>query len=119
MTYRRLAAISLGLAITSGACAQSDAPPFVEKLIAKYKSISSASSPGSVWQYRYKGATVYYVPRLACCDIMSILYDASGKIVCRPDGGIAGSGDGKCPDFLATRKEGRQLWTDPRVKSVQ
>jgi hypothetical protein len=46
---------------------------------------------------------------------MSILYDANGKLICRPDGGIAGSGDGKCPDFLAKRKDGWRLWADSRM----
>lgn len=96
-----------------------DVPPFVAELIARYKSVPPSSSPGAVWQYRYKGQLVYYVPRLACCDIMSQLYTNSGELICQPDGGIAGSGDGKCPSFFARREDGRQLWSDPRVRNVQ
>ena len=112
-------AVLFGLAIASGASAQSDVPPFVEKLIAQYKSASPASSPGAVWKYRYKGAVVFYVPRLACCDIMSELYDINGNLICHPDGGIAGSGDGKCHNFLKERGDGSQLWSDTRLRGVQ
>jgi hypothetical protein len=111
----RITTTLLGLVIASVSYAQSDVPPFVARLIERFESASPASSPGAVWQYRYNGATVYYVPGFACCDIMSILYDANGKLICRPDGGIAGSGDGKCPDFLAKRKDGWRLWADSRM----
>ena len=107
---RRLPTILLGLTIASGVCAQSDIPPFVTKLIAQYESASPGSSPDAVWKYRYKGAAVFYVPRLACCDIMSRLYDINGNLICRPDGGIVGSGDGKCPGFLKERNDGLLLW---------
>ena len=107
---RRLPTILLGLTIASGACAQPDIPPFVTKLITRYQSASPGSSPDAVWKYRYKDAEVFYVPRLACCDIMSELYDINGNVICCPDGGIAGSGDGKCPDFLRERKDGILLW---------
>lgn len=114
----RLSAILLGLIVASGAYAHSNVPPFVAKLIAQYKAGPPDSSPGAVWRYRYKGATVYYVPRLPCCDIMSRLYTAGGQLICKPDGGIAGNGDGKCPDFFAERKAGLQLWSDPRGRKV-
>jgi hypothetical protein len=113
MTYRLTAAF-LVLAMAFGAHAQSDAPPFVEKLIAHYEAASPVSSPGAIWQYRYKGAAVFFVPRLACCDIMSSLYDINGNLICHPDGGIAGAGDGKCHDFLKDRADGRRLWMDTR-----
>jgi hypothetical protein len=118
MTYR-LPIILLGLTIASGTCAQSEVPPFVAKLITQYKSASPSSSPGAVWKYRYKGAVVFYVPRLACCDIMSNLYDINGNLICHPDGGFAGSGDGRCSSFLAERKDGQQLWSDIRFKKAQ
>ena len=118
MTYR-LPTILLGLTFMSGACAQPEVPPFVAKLITQYKSASPSSSPGGVWKYRYKGATVFYVPRLACCDIMSDLYDIHGDLICHPDGGIAGSGDGRCPDFPEERNDGQQLWGDSRLKQAR
>lgn len=50
-----------------------------------------------------------------CCDLKSDLYDANGNLICHPDGGYAGTGDGKCQEFFAERKDGRQLWDDTRV----
>ena len=68
-----------------------------------------SSAPDFVARYDYNGQTVYYVaPR--CCDIWSILYDSSGTVLCAPDGGIAGMGDGRCPDFIAERKNEKILW---------
>jgi len=93
-------------------------PPFLAKLTARYKSAPPSASPGAVWKYRYRGATVYYVPE-ACCDLMSNLYDADGSLICHPDGGIAGVGDGKCSEFLAERKDGRTLWYDGRLLRPQ
>lgn len=101
---------SLGVICTSLACAQPRMPPFVGKLIAQFESASPATKPDGVWQYQYLGATVYYIPRLACCDIMGRLYDVKGKLVCRPDGGVGGSGDGRCPDFFEKRRDGQLLW---------
>ena len=34
-----------------------------------------------------------------CCDIPNPLYDQDCRIVCAPDGGLTGRGDGNCPDF--------------------
>jgi len=39
----------------------------------------------------------------ACCDIPSVLYDTAGTVVCAPDGGFIGRGDGRCPDFISQR----------------
>jgi hypothetical protein len=94
------------------ASAQSEIPPFVAQLIAEYKAAGPGESPGRVWRYRFKGGAVFYVPPLFCCDIMSRLYDSQGKLLCHPDGGIAGSGDGKCPDFFRERSDEELLWSD-------
>jgi hypothetical protein len=112
MRYRVLPLIVM-LAVTPTATfAQASIPSFVAELITQYKSAPAGSSPGSVWRYQYKGAVVFFVPRLSCCDIPSRLYDVNGNLLCRPDGGIAGSGDGKCPDFFRERSKGELLWSD-------
>src|SRR5262249_29205853 len=107
------------LAASVAALAQTNIPPFVAELIAHYKSAPPESSPGSIWRYTYKGETVYYVPPLRCCDISSSLYDVKGNLVCRPDGGFAGFGDGKCPDFLKQRSHGEMLWSDGKPTNPQ
>ncbi len=69
----------------------------------------------SIARYAYKGQTVYFqIPQ--CCDMFSNLYDAEGSIIAHPDGGITGQGDGRAPDFLEERANGRVIWVDTRVE---
>lgn len=35
-----------------------------------------------------------------CCDQFNRLYDGEGRFICAPSGGIAGSGDGRCPAWV-------------------
>jgi Tol biopolymer transport system component len=88
-------------------------PPAVTALIEDLKSQPVANPPAYVASYQYAGQVVYYVPP-RCCDIFGNLYDAQGQLICHPDGGIAGHGDGRCPDFLSQRKNETVLWRDTR-----
>ncbi len=90
-------------------------PGWVNNLIAEYQREPVGNPPQSIWQYEYNDQTVYYVPP-QCCDQYSKLYDAGGNIICAPDGGITGQGDGKCSDFFQTRKDGRVIWQDTRTR---
>lgn len=45
---------------------------------------------------------------------MSELYDESCALICRPEGGITGMGDGKCAGFLEERREEKMIWKDER-----
>ena len=44
----------------------------------------------------------------------SDLYDDHCNLICHPDGGIAGGGDGSCSDFFATCKNEVLIWKDGR-----
>jgi hypothetical protein len=88
-------------------------PDFVDKLIADFQAGPVANPPASVWEYRYGGGVVYYVPA-RCCDIPSQVYTAAGTPLCQPDGGLTGRGDGRCPDFATARSEERLIWRDAR-----
>jgi len=113
----RAPTVLLALLVASPApLAQTNIPPFVAKPIAHYRSEPPKTSPGSIWRYVYKGEPAYYVPPLWCCDKPSILYDAKGHLLCQPDGGEAGFGDGKCPDLLKERSHGELLWSDGTAK---
>jgi hypothetical protein len=68
---------------------------------------------GSVWQYQYNGMAVYYIPQY-CCDFPSQLFDSSCNLICNPDGGISGIGDGNCNDFFTARTNEKLIWQDPR-----
>jgi hypothetical protein len=45
--------------------------------------------------------------------VSSELLDGACRVLCHPDGGITGGGDGRCADFAATRKDGELLWRHP------
>ncbi len=88
-------------------------PPFISALIAQMQSEPVANPPASVTRYVYNGQVAYYVPP-RCCDIPGVLYDADGNIICMPDGGFTGSGDGRCPDFFTARTSEQLIWADSR-----
>ena len=88
-------------------------PGWVDQLIKQYESEPAGDPPLSIWRYDFKDQIVYFVPA-RCCDIYSILFDANGNILCAPDGGIAGVGDGRCSDFFTQRTNEQLIWQDPR-----
>ena len=92
-------------------------PQWLTSLINDLSTDPVANPPAQIIQYQYNNATVYYLtPR--CCDIMGVLYDMDGHILCHPDGGIVGRGDGKCPDFHRTKTQERVIWRDERDNST-
>lgn len=88
-------------------------PGWVMELIVDIQSEPVTDPPSSIWRYRYRGETVYFRP-LRCCDVRSDLWDDRGLLLCHPDGGITGNGDGRCPDFFAQRSREELIWRDPR-----
>jgi hypothetical protein len=111
--------LSILLPVLLIGCSQSDfpagSPKWVQTLVASYQREPVGNPPQSIWQYEYQGQTVYYVPP-QCCDQFSTLYSATGEVVCAPDGGITGQGDGKCSDFFQQRKNEKLIWEDPRTQ---
>jgi hypothetical protein len=87
---------------------------WLQTLIAQIGSEPVTNPPTAIYSYDYRGGTVYFRPS-RCCDIRSELYDAGGALICQPDGGLTGKGDGRCPDFLAVRTNERVVWLDPRA----
>lgn len=111
MNFLQIFVFSAGIAVSIHASGQ-DSPRFIEELIARYEAASEESSAAEIWRYTYRGESVFYVPlsRTSCCDRLSVLYDAEGEVICRPDGGFSGEGDGKCPGFVALPSKGVLLW---------
>lgn len=107
-----LLAVLAGAGLTEGSRSSAGPPAFLAPLIARIEQEPATLPSSSIWRYRYRGNLVYFRPA-RCCDMASDLYSANGKLLCHPDGGFFG-GDGKCPDFLATRREPRRIWQDPR-----
>ncbi|MEX2598385.1 MAG: hypothetical protein WD533_01895 [Dehalococcoidia bacterium] len=91
-----------------------EGPEWLLELIEQFEMAEPASPPLSVTEYLYQGQTVYFVPQ-RCCDIYSDLYDAEGNLIAHPDGGIAGDGDGRAPDFAETAELVRVIWADGRA----
>ncbi len=88
-----------------------DVPRWLENLI--IGSECGATVPQLIQRYTYKGDTVYLIPPYAP-DLFADVYDESGGYVCAPYGGIAGEGDGKCPDFAATATDETLVWENPK-----
>ncbi|MBC8051936.1 MAG: hypothetical protein H7Y13_02625 [Sphingobacteriaceae bacterium] len=85
----------------------------MSEVIKDIESEHVSNPPRSVWQYTYHGKIVYYIPAI-CCDIPSRLLDNECKLICNPDGGFTGAGDGKCTDFLTARTDEKLIWQDKR-----
>ena len=102
------AALTACGAASSGS-APTPVPSPVADLIHELQTQPPANPPAYIANYEYQGRVVYYVPP-RCCDIFSDLYDDSGTVICHPDGGLAGHGDGRCPDFLSGRTNETILW---------
>lgn len=86
---------------------------WLSDLIQEIKDAPLANPPAKVYRYNYQDQEVYYVTG-RCCDIPSKLFDVDGKLLCEPDGGITGKGDGRCPDFFETRTNETLIWEDKR-----
>jgi hypothetical protein len=114
----RLVIAALALAACAGPSPSptpSGNPAWVDDLIAQFTDAPVGNPPQSIWRYQYNGQDVYYVPA-QCCDMFSTLYDASGNVLCAPDGGLDGRGDGKCPDFRDQRTGETLIWQDERTR---
>ena len=66
-----------------------------------------------ILRYQYEGKTVYY-QSAPCCDQFSQVFDTRGTLICNPDGGITGKGDGQCADFEKRKSNEKVVWQDPR-----
>jgi hypothetical protein len=88
-------------------------PAWLTTVIRELETQPVANPPSFIASYQYKGDTVYFVPQ-RCCDVMSVVYRSDGAVMCKADGGFAGTGDGGCPDFIAERRNEHIIWRDPR-----
>lgn len=112
----RLASILILLAAVVG-CApavEGELPPFVMQRIERYSAGPVSNPPAAIWRYTYKGRVVFYLPP-SCCDVPGELYDGDGNVICGPDGGLTGAGDGNCADFFGQRSDGVRVWHDTRA----
>ncbi len=98
--YKKLLQLFLFLLILC--CGKDDTSQRIPECIQELK--NAWEPPLQIYRYHYKGYTVYYFPP-QCCDMFSTLYDENCNVICSPDGGYTGGGDGRCPDFFSERKD--------------
>ena len=88
-------------------------PPWLKARIAAVLAERKRNPITRILRYDYDGKIVYYISA-PCCDQYSDVLDTKGKLVCHPDGGITGKGDGQCPDFEKRKSNEKLVWQDPR-----
>ena len=88
-------------------------PPCIQQKIEEIKAEPKWNPVATVTEYVYQGRTVYLFSS-NCCDQYYMLYDGTCTYICAPSGGIAGSGDGNCPDFRSSARYVKLTWKDPR-----
>ena len=89
-----------------------DVPFCIEQKIKEIKNEPVQNPPAEVWEWKTDTETYYYITS-DCCDQYNYLYDDDCNIVCAPDGGFTGNGDGQCPDFSSTPVK-TLIWEDER-----
>lgn len=90
-----------------------DPPACIQDKIKSLQKEAVRNPPAAVIRYSYRGETVYYIPSSAG-DRFSELYGSDCRLICHPDGGITGRGDGKCSDFSDQRSAEQIIWEDKR-----
>jgi hypothetical protein len=89
------------------------APPCILSKIEEFSNGPKQNPPAIIYSFVYNNQKVFFI-NAACCDQFSYVYDSNCVPLCAPDGGITGSGDGKCLDFYKTRTDEKLIWRDTR-----
>lgn len=97
-------------------CKKSDveksSPKCINDMIDDIQKEEVRNPPAKVWKWEVDGSTYYYITS-DCCDHYNYLYDENCNVVCAPDGGFTGNGDGNCPVFIEQIKR-TLIWEDSR-----
>ena len=87
-------------------------PNCIESKIKKILEKEVQNPPAKVYEWKDDENTYYYFTS-GCCDQFNYLYDDRCDVVCAPDGGFTGGGDGNCPSFSGSVVK-TLVWEDPR-----
>jgi len=106
--------VLLGFIFLTTSCSKSDihVPNCIDTKIAALKNSPVQNPPAEVWKWVDNGKIYYYITS-DCCDQYNYLYAEDCEIVCSPDGGFTGNGDGKCPEFSSEIVK-TLIWKDAR-----
>ena len=88
-------------------------PDWLQKRIQAVLAERKRNPTVHIYQYQYRGQTVYF-QSAPCCDQLTYVFDVKGKVLCNPNGGITGKGDGRCADFDKNKTGEKLVWQDPR-----
>ena len=106
-----------GLLLFSQQCSKEDVakgtPDCIKNRIKEIANADVWNPPAKIYRYSYNGRKVFFIPQ-RCCDIPSQLLDEDCNVICQPDGGFSGSGDGACSDFFTARTGEQLIWEDDR-----
>ena len=87
-------------------------PDCIKEKIVEIEGQEVWNPPAEVWKWTVDEETYYYFTS-AGYDQFNYLYNSDCELVCAPDGGFSGRGDGKCPDFLDDAEK-KLVWKDNR-----
>ena len=92
-----------------------EVPYCIQKLARSIRRDEVRNPPAMIVEWRLTtGEKYYYVPPY-CCDMFGELYDSECNLICAPDGGISGWGDGRCPsEILNSIESTKVIWKDDR-----
>jgi len=95
---------------SSGTASKSTPSPaqVIQARIAAFEVSAPEKRPSEITRASYNGTPAWLV-YWPCCDQFHYIYDAKGKALCAPLGGIAGSGDGKCRGTLTREGSGQNV----------
>lgn len=89
-----------------------NAPSCINEKIELIKNNNVTNPPTQVWKWEVDGETYYYITS-NCCDQYNNLYNEQCELICAPDGGFTGLGDGNCPNFIGEIIK-TLVWEDQR-----
>lgn len=121
--------MSVGAAMVAGALllavgcarnthAEAALPAWLQARVDTYQNGPEHASPTAIWRIQHQGRTAYYVAA-PCCDQFNPLWDAQGEVICHPDGGFTGRGDGQCPTPKDAGTQAQLIWSDSRKPAPQ
>ena len=88
-------------------------PDCIKVVINHIKTEAKRNPPAKIYRYLWRRKTVYYFTSY-CCDIPSDLFDSTCALICHPDGGFSGTGDGNCVNFITEKTNETLVWQDNR-----
>ena len=104
----KLVLLMIGIGYLCSSCEEQECciepilyPDCIYTMIDEIKKEAVSTPPKEIYAISFEAKRYFYLPtHKQCCDMFSELYDEDCNLVCAPEGGVAGGGDGKCPEGL-------------------